>query len=92
MDRIAALRNIETALAEFEAGEADLAGTEERVLGILRTYATEFGNGSLSAYRARGDDRADGIVVVGDSRHEARERVETLIDAAGVEFELDKVG
>ena len=42
MDRISALRNVEEALSAFEAGEADLAATERRVVAVLRTYATEF--------------------------------------------------
>jgi len=92
MDRIAALRNVEEALAAFEAGEADLAATEERVLAVLRTYATEFEE--LSTYRARGDDPADGTVVAADSRPAARERVLELADAdaEAVEFELEQVG
>ncbi len=69
MDRISALRNIEDALSDFESGESDLRETERRVVGVLRTYATEFGSeGDLSAYRARGDERADGLVVVAASR------------------------
>lgn len=90
MDRIAALRNIEDALAEFERGESDLESTERRVLAVLRTYATEFDD--LDAYRARGDDPADGLVVAAASRPEARERVLDLLDAADAEFELEQVG
>jgi len=92
MDRIAALRNVEEALAEFEAGEADLAATEGRVLAVLRTYATEFEE--LDTYRARGDDPADGTVVAAESRPAARDRVLALADADpdAVEFELEQLG
>lgn len=63
VDRISALRNVEEALRAFESGEADLAATERRVATVLRTYATEFEGGdqpNLDAYRAQGDDPADG--------------------------------
>ena len=92
MDRIAALRNVEEALADFEAGEADLATTEQRVLAVLRTYATEFEE--LDTYRARGEKPADGTVVAADSRPDARQRVLELVDADpdAVEFELEEVG
>ena len=91
MDRIAAIRNVEDALADFERGEADLAATEERVLAVLRTYASDL-DGDLAAYRARGEDPADGVVVVAGSRPEARERVEDLVDADELEFELEQTG
>jgi len=107
MDRISALRNIEEALTEFESGEADLDATERRVVNVLRTYATEFEDETLSAYRASGDDRADGLVVVAESRSEARARVADLLDAESsdaesadadppdaesLEFEIEQVG
>ncbi|NHN60783.1 MULTISPECIES: hypothetical protein [Halorussus] len=98
MDRISALRNVEDALAEFESGEADLAATERRVLTVLRTYATEFESDELAAYRASGDERADGLVVVAESPEQARERVVDLLDAEGetpetdgAAFEVDKL-
>ena len=75
MDRISALRNVEEALTAFEDGECDLAALERRVRTTLRTYATEF-EGDLAAYRASGDDPADGLVVLAASRREARERGE----------------
>jgi len=84
MDRIAALRNVEDALAEYEQGETDLESLEREVLGVVRTYATEF-DGGLAAYRARGDGPADGLVVVAESRREARERVR---DLSGAEREV----
>jgi Tfp pilus assembly protein PilX len=86
MDRISALRNVEEALRAFEAGEADLDSTERRVRAVLRTYATEFEGdegADLDAYRARGDDPADGTVVVAPSAAEARARVRELVDADG---------
>ena len=92
MDRISALRNVEDALADFESGEADLRATEHRVLNVLRTYATEFEDDDLSAYRASGADRADGLVVVAESETQARSRVEDLLDAEELEFELDPIG
>ncbi|GAA0648951.1 DUF7854 family protein [Salarchaeum japonicum] len=93
MDRISALRNVEDALSAYEDGDIDLEGMEARVLGVLRTYATEFEPESdLAAYRARGDARADGLVVVAESAAEARERVRGLLDADEVEFDLEHVG
>ncbi|MFB6161439.1 MAG: hypothetical protein ABEJ61_09730 [Haloferacaceae archaeon] len=94
MDRISALRNVEEALRTFEAGEADLEATEWRVLAVLRTYATEFEGeerADLGAYRARGDDRVDGMVVVAPSAAEARARVRDLADLdAAAEFSVDR--
>ncbi|QLD90503.1 hypothetical protein HWV07_16255 [Natronomonas salina] len=75
MDRIAALRQIEDALADLEAGETDLADCERQVRATVRTFATEF-DGDLAAYRAD-----DGAVVVAASEREARERVRELTDA-----------
>ena len=81
MDRISALRNVEEALRDFEAGDSDLAATEQRVATILRTYATEFeGEEGLRAYQATGDGRAHGLVVVAESETEARERIADLLD------------
>ena len=78
MDRISALRNVERALAEYEAGDATLPELEREVRGVLRSYATEYGEGS--PWRARGDERVDGLVVVAGSRSEARERVTATVD------------
>ena len=81
MDRISALRNVEEALSDFEAGDADLAATEQRVLTVLRTYATDFdGEERLQAYQASGAGRAHGLVVVAESKAEARERIADLLD------------
>lgn len=74
MDRISAIRNVEDALREFEDGETDLAATERRVAAVLRTYATSF-DGDDDVFRAVGDDRVDGSVVVAPSAPAARERV-----------------
>jgi hypothetical protein len=79
MDRISALRNVEEALASFEAGECSLADLEADVRGVLRTYAADF-EGDLAAYRASGDDPADGVVVLAASAAEARDRVDDLVD------------
>jgi len=96
MDRISALRNIEDALADFESGETDLGATERRVVNVLRTYATEFEDEALSTYRASGDDRADGLVVVAESRTQARERMADILgvepaDAESLSFEVEQV-
>ena len=83
MDRIAALRNVEEALSAYEQGEVDLETMESRVQGILRTYATEFDDEDLSAYRASGDPAVDGLVVVAESAAAARERVMDLVETPG---------
>jgi hypothetical protein len=98
MDRISAIRNVEAALREFEAGEADLAETERRVATVVRTYATEFDGTAGQAYRVsygeggdaaadateRTDERASerSTVVIADSAAEARERAAELADVA----------
>jgi hypothetical protein len=74
MDRIAALRRIESALADYEAGQTDLEGCERRVRAAVRTFATEF-DADLAAYRTEA-----GTVVVAASEREARERVRELTD------------
>lgn len=75
MDRIAALRQIEDALADFEAGETDLDTCERRVRAAVRTFATAF-DGDLGAFESDG-----GTIVVAASAREARERVRALTDA-----------
>jgi len=91
MDRISALRNVEDALAAYEAGDVDLAGMEERVLGVLRTYATEFeAESALAAYRASGGGNADGVVVVAESEAAASERVRELVGESA--FDLERLG
>ncbi|GGO03163.1 hypothetical protein [Haloarcula pellucida] len=89
MDRISALRNVEEALAAFEAGECSLSDLESDVRGVLRTYAADF-EGDLQAYRASGDGPADGLVVLAASEPEARERVAELV-AGSVTFSVSAV-
>ena len=91
MDRISALRNVEDALAAFESGEADLGATEERVVNVLRTYATEFEDEDASAYRASGPDRVEGLVVVAESESEARDRVRDAVDSAATDFKVESI-
>lgn len=90
MDRISALRNVETALAAFEAGDLDLAALEREVRGTLRTYATDF-EGELSAYRATAPERAAGMVVLARNERDAGERVGDLLGEQGVTFEIEPV-
>lgn len=91
MDRISALRNVEDALREFEAGEADLATTERQVVTVLRTFATEFEDEERRPYRAVGEEPADGTVVVAASPADARERVRTHVDAEGATFDVEQL-
>jgi hypothetical protein len=92
MDRISAIRNVEQALREFEAGETDLAATEERVLAALRTYATEFDDETgLAAYVGRGDEAVEGVVVVASSRAEARDRIAEHASGAPESFDVEQV-
>ena len=88
MDRIAAIRNVEDALAAFERGEIDLETMESRVQGVLRTYATEYPDDDVQAYRASGDPRADGLVVLAADRAEARARVAALLEDDDLAFEV----
>ena len=87
MDRISALRNVEEALSEFEAGEADLAETEKRVLAVLRTYATEFEAEGVATYRASA--RGESTLVVADGPETARQQAADRLDASpeGIEVE-----
>jgi alkanesulfonate monooxygenase SsuD/methylene tetrahydromethanopterin reductase-like flavin-dependent oxidoreductase (luciferase family) len=94
MDRISALRNIEDALGAFERGETDLASMEREVLNVLRTYATDFGDDTdLAAYRASGDERADGLVVVATTPDEAATRIRELLDGGdSLDFAVERLG
>ena len=83
MDRIAALRNIEEALSAFEQGEVPLQTLENRVQGILRTYATEFESDGLRAFRAGGCPSVEGLVVVAEDRASARARIAELLEEPG---------
>ncbi|MDS0295831.1 hypothetical protein [Halogeometricum luteum] len=94
MDRISALRNVEEALRDFESGESDLAATERRVVTVLRTYATDFeGEAGLAPYRAAGENRANGLVVVAESAEDARARVYDLLDEApgSLTFDVERL-
>lgn len=88
MDRISALRNVEEALGRYEEDELSLPELEREVRGTLRTYATAFDDGTL--YRVRGESAADGLVVVANSRVDAREQVDELLSGS-VTFELERV-
>lgn len=87
MDRISALRNVEEALRAFEEGEAELATTEERVIGVLRTYATSFEDGT-AVFRATAPDPAAGAVVIAPSAPAAAERIVAI---RGLECDRDAV-
>ncbi|WP_396610936.1 hypothetical protein ACH9L7_12005 [Haloferax sp. S1W] len=100
MDRISALRNIEDAIRDFESGESDLASTERRVVTVLRTFATEFetdtGDNTLDAWKAVGDERAEGIVVLAATESEAATRVRDLLaeaadSADSIDFSVERV-
>ncbi len=80
MDRISALRNVEDALSAFEDGEITLATLEERVAGVLRTYATEFEDDHRAVYRVHGAERERPLVVVAPSPGEARDRARRAAD------------
>ncbi|MFB6113564.1 MAG: hypothetical protein ABEJ58_05615 [Halodesulfurarchaeum sp.] len=88
MDRIAALRNVEAALSAFERGEVSLSTLEERVQGILRTYATEFEEEGLRAYRVEGSSAVHGLVVVAESTEGARSRVRDLVEDDAGHFDV----
>ncbi len=85
MDRISALRNIEDALRAFENGDVDLTEAERRIAAILRTYASEL-DGDDGVFRAVGDEKVDGRVVVAPSKPAARERV---LAAVGIDSETE---
>jgi len=87
MDRISAIRNVESALAAFEDGEISLETLEERVTGVLRTYATEFEDEHRTVYRVHGDDRERPLVVVAPSPGEARERARQAADVRPTDVE-----
>lgn len=86
MDRISALRKVEEALSDFEAGETDLESLERRIRAIVRTYATEF-DGELTPYRTV----EEGLVVVAPSRREARERARDLLAGDPDEVRVERV-
>ncbi|MBS3760585.1 DUF7854 family protein [Halodesulfurarchaeum sp.] len=90
MDRIAALRTVEEALSAFEAGEIDLDTMEARVQGTLRTYATDFEDGQLCAYRATGEPAVEGLVVVAETPAGAREQIAELVDTERPTIEVER--
>ncbi|MFB6193631.1 MAG: hypothetical protein ABEI75_01075, partial [Halobaculum sp.] len=73
MDRIAALRNVEEALAAFEEGELTLGEAERRTVTVLRTFASEFDHPDRQVYRAAVGDRDR--IVIADSAADARGRI-----------------
>lgn len=83
MDRIAALRTVEEALGAFERGEIDLETMESRIRGTLRTYATEYEDGTRRPYRATGEPSVEGLIVIAESPAAARERIEEIADTEG---------
>ncbi|MFB6220684.1 MAG: hypothetical protein ABEH90_04525 [Halolamina sp.] len=89
MDRISALRNVEEALRAFEAGDDDLATTQRRVRSVLQSYATEFEDEQRRAYRAHGEEPADGVVVVAPDAERAEKRIRSLADAENAAFEVE---
>jgi hypothetical protein len=89
VDRISALRNVEEALRAFEAGDDDLATTQQRVQSVLQSYATEFEDDSRRAYRAVGEEPADGVVVVAADPAKAEERVRELAAPGSAAFEME---
>jgi hypothetical protein len=91
MDRISALRNVEDALTDFEDGDATLEDVEHRVLGVLRTYATEFEDDDVAAFRATGASSVEGVVVVAPDAETARARVTEQIPGSVPEFDVERV-
>jgi hypothetical protein len=63
-------------------GNSDLTTVEQRVIGVLRTYAAELETTSaeLCAYQASGSERVTGLIVVALTKSKARERIATLLD------------
>jgi len=92
MDRISALRNVEDALSDLESGDTDLASVEERIQGIVRTFATDY-DGDLAAYRAAGPEAVDGLVVLASSESAARTRIRDLAgETAAVDgFDVERI-
>ncbi|NHN41789.1 hypothetical protein G9C85_09115 [Halorubellus sp. JP-L1] len=92
MDRISALRNVETALREFEDGECSFAELEGRVEGVLRTYVSSFEGEGVAPYRVvDGPETAVGVVVVAENAVVARERVRELVDVTGGQLDVERV-
>jgi hypothetical protein len=91
MDRISALRNVETALREFEDGEVSFAELEDRVQGVLRTYVSSFEGDGVAPYRVvGGPEAAVGVVVVASDAVAARERVRELTGVDGGVLDVER--
>lgn len=92
MDRISALRNVESALRAFEDGEVSFAALEDRVQGVLRTYVSSFEGEGVAPYRVvDGPEAAVGVVVVASDAVAARERVRELTDVEGGVLDVERV-
>jgi hypothetical protein len=92
MDRISALRNVESALRAFEDGEVSFAELEGRVQGVLRTYVSSFEGDGVAPYRVvEGADAAVGMVVVASDAVAARERVRALTGVDGGVLDVERV-
>ena len=94
MDRISALRNIESALRAFEEGERDLQSVESQTRAVLRTYATDFETDSPTpkqAYRALAPESVAWTIVVATDTTTACERVAALSEAEILRTDIDMV-
>jgi|AntRauTorcE11898_2_1112593.scaffolds.fasta_scaffold01615_8 hypothetical protein len=92
MDRISALRNVESALRAFEDGEVSFEELEDRVQGVLRTYVSSFEGEGVAPYRVvEGPEAALGVVVVASDAVAARERVRELTGVEGGVLAVDCV-
>lgn len=92
MDRISALRNVESALRAFEDGEASFEELEGRVQGVLRTYVSSFEGDGVAPFRVvDGPDAATGVVVVASDSVAARERVRELTGVEGGVLAVERV-
>lgn len=92
MDRISALRNVESALRRFEDGEVSFAELEDEVRGTLRTYVSSFEGEGVAPFRVvDGPERAVGVVVVAGDANAARERVRALTGVEGGVLGVERV-
>lgn len=92
MDRISALRNVESALRDFEDGECSFEALEGRVQGVLRTYVSSFEGDGVAPFRVvEGPEAAVGVVVVAADAVGARERVRELVDVEGGVLSVERV-
>jgi hypothetical protein len=92
MDRISALRNVESALGAFEDGECSFAELEGRIEGILRTYVSSFEGDGVAPFRVvDGPEPAVGVVVVASDAAAARARVRDLVDVSGGVLDVERV-